>query len=251
MLQNGADRGDRQSSRWQIWLVVPVATLLVSMFEPLVGQVVISGSIIIALIGIAGNLYRDNQERQHQLSLERSRLDFSLAVSSPFAQRVYDKQTSFFDEYTVLTREAVKTIVRNGATTKALDQANKLFELRAQYSPWLSKAIDDRLRSMEQGLINIGAAAHTANSAGGDKKLRHEFVWKAHGGVMDFLSMSSGSEDESEKERENREQRSADAAMKYIREAVHSEKISLLRARVIDDALTNILSEGSKNETGE
>lgn len=123
-----------------------------------------------ALFGALLQIFRDvvQFERQHYLQADQQ--VFALGASSHMSTVAFDKHVEFCEKYMREVHETVGTLFREGPTTKALDCAHRLFELKREYAAWLPKSLALKLEPFENALNRLGAHYHLVKELGSDDR---------------------------------------------------------------------------------
>jgi hypothetical protein len=112
-----------------------------------------------ALIGAIYQIFRDQAAHEKQLELLRRKQIFDLALTSHMANTAFDKHVQFCENYMKEVHETLKTLIREGSTTQALDHAKNLYAMRREYAAWITAEIGDQLGRFEELLQRIGTHA--------------------------------------------------------------------------------------------
>ena len=143
-----------------------------------------------ALALVVVDLYRDSAAHRRAKELRRSEQDFTLGIASHMANATFDKHIAFCEAYFRTINEVVQEQLSKGPKSNALNAAQLLRTVREQYSPWLTKEIEDGLLPTEQALTRIGASSMLVDRTADDAK-RSELIekmfemWSAVVGIPD------------------------------------------------------------------
>jgi hypothetical protein len=160
--------------------------------------------ILIAAPGAAGLcgalllLFRDSiaADRDDLRELRRQELD--IAFQSHAANRLFDKQAAFAEEYAATVNRIVSELFGDGPSKKGGTYYAELRLIREKHSPWVTTKISKGLEPFEQRLFDM-AAAWERHQAGGENRMTHydeaERLW------LSFFHLSSrnGDSDQLEK----------------------------------------------------
>ena len=115
-----------------------------------------------ALLGIIIQIFRDDAAFKKSQILQNENNDFILAATSHMANVAFDKHTAFAEKYLMVAEEELKKLFHTGLVADDLgnvarDAAFKLFEVRKEFGPWVTKEIREELEPFERELSNIYA----------------------------------------------------------------------------------------------
>lgn len=129
-----------------------------------------------ALVYALYQIVRDDQQYEKKLLLQNRQQDFILSTSSHAAEVAYDKHVLFCEEYIERIQLGRQELFRDGAPPKTMDIGGDLVRIRQKHSAWLTNDIEDKLKPLEQILIEMGANEHylqmTASEKMSDRKLK-------------------------------------------------------------------------------
>jgi hypothetical protein len=173
------------------WLL-PVAPLM---------QGMIATPGVAALFGAVWLILRDHSEYIKKLDIQKRAQDFDLAVASHMANQVFDKHSSFCEEYVAKITEGVRDLFRKGPNKDAIIIATDLGNIRLKHTTWLTKDVDERLAKVEAVFREIGANEHLLDSlpVGPDRTKVVGQVYSKFGTLLG-LSKAMGLSNDDEKE---------------------------------------------------
>lgn len=126
--------------------VVGVSISLFAKFPETYGPEIFNATLLAAVLGwVVASGFRKSEE------------SFALGASSHIANTTFDKYVEFADTYYKVLLEERLNLMRDGASPGALKSGFNLGEVRRRYALWLSKEINDQLKTFEEKLIRIGA----------------------------------------------------------------------------------------------
>lgn len=151
----------------------------------------VAGNIgLAALLGALYQLIRDEAAHKKELWLQHDDHGFQVGATSHMANVVFDKHVIFCEAYIAEVNATMVTLIREHASLKAVEHANKLYTLRAQHATWVTEAMSAQLESFEDDLRRLGAKAgliaDTAGSArdGEQRAQAIKFVYEEFDVIM-------------------------------------------------------------------
>jgi len=118
---------------------------------------IISLPAIGALLAALFQLFRDENNHQRKKGLQNEQQLYNLGATSHMANTVFDKHVEFCELYLKEVHQLLATLFREGPTELALNHSSKLYQLRMQYTAWITPEIDDKLTPFESAVRKIGA----------------------------------------------------------------------------------------------
>lgn len=112
---------------------------------------------ILALFGFMYQSFRDRLTHERQLSLQREQNYYTLSISSHMANKAFDKHVDFCEEYISEIRKMLTNLFPDSDKSKVMDYAENLKGVRINNIPWVTKEINDKLKSFENKLTSLGA----------------------------------------------------------------------------------------------
>ena len=153
------------------WIaVIIVVSLAVTFYAPI--NEIFRG--IAALPSVAGlavalfQLVRDYSSHQRNIEIQKKQQLFNLGATSHMANTVFDKHVEFCEKYSSEVHQLVITLTKEGPTENALDHAGKLYDLRIEYTAWITQEIEDKLMPFEEAIRKIGARAYLIKMLSGE-----------------------------------------------------------------------------------
>ena len=144
---------------WIGLLIIGAVSVFVTFFAPVSeiykGVALIPG--VGALLAALFQLARDEAAHTKRLDLQNRQNIFTLGATSHMANLVFDKHVEFSERYLAEVHELVVTLTREGPTKEALDHAGKLYDLRIEYTAWITDVIEEKLIPFETAVRRIGA----------------------------------------------------------------------------------------------
>ena len=199
------------------------------------GVVAIPG--IAALAGIVVKVFMDELAHIRTRELQDRAEANQLAVASHMAERAFDQQARFVEEYFKKMAEGLRRLAAEGVQeNNALELANDLREIREQYAPWLTQEIDDRLFPFEHyGLRVPGAMQRTLDytDAHGDAVPPGTKRTRFHKEVFEAFMIVMGHQEPSEEQKAV----AASTIMDHLRDILGASKLTTLRERALRQAL--------------
>ncbi len=122
-----------------------------------------------ALAASLFQLIRDNAAHQRNIELQNEQQIFNLGATSHMANTVFDKHVTFCEKYLAEVHQTVITLTREGPTQNALDHAGNLYDLRIEYTAWITPEIDKKLIPFEKAIRTIGANAGLVKALTGEE----------------------------------------------------------------------------------
>lgn len=110
-----------------------------------------------ALIGILYQSMRDLSAHERQSQLQDKKHFFDLAVTSPMASVAFNKHAEFCEKYIKEVHETLVTLISKGPTQQALSNSNRLYQIRLDYSAWITSDISLELEKFEVALRTMAA----------------------------------------------------------------------------------------------
>jgi len=124
------------------------------------------GGLAVALF----QLVRDNAHHQRNLEMQQGQQVFNLGATSHMANTVFDKHVEFCEKYLAEVHQLVTTLTKEGPTREALEHSGKLYELRIEYTAWITPQIEEKLMPFEQAVRNIGASSGLVEALSGSEQ---------------------------------------------------------------------------------
>lgn len=143
-----------------------LAVWLVPVGDWIKGMLAIPG--VVALLGALLQIARDSAEFERQKYLQRNEQIFTLGAGSHMSTVAFDKHVTFCEAYMKEVHETVSTLFREGPTEKAMQCAQKLFDLKRDYAAWITKSMALKLEPFENAVHRIGVQTHLVNVLRGD-----------------------------------------------------------------------------------
>ncbi len=159
---------------WFSITVIIVVSLAVTFYAPI--NEIFRG--IAALPSVAGlavalfQLVRDRSSHQRNIEIQKKQQLFNLGATSHMANTVFDKHVEFCEKYLSEVHQLVVTLTKEGPTKNALEHAGKFYDLRIEYTAWITQAIEDKLMPFEEAIRKIGASGHLVEMLSGESAER-------------------------------------------------------------------------------
>jgi hypothetical protein len=143
------------------FILLAVFVLSLSLFSILPGEKIINniaatpaiGALIVAIYTIL----RDHSAHIKQLEIQQKQQNFSIGISSHMAQKAFDRHLEFCEKYIAEVHKTSRTLLQEGPTEKATIHGNNLFDLRIEYSTWVTDDISNELIEFEGELYKLSA----------------------------------------------------------------------------------------------
>jgi hypothetical protein len=129
--------------------------------------------------------------------LHRSEQQFNMAASSHMAIQIFDHQVEFSKQYMSIVIEAFNEIRKASDYSLAIHHSQKLLEIRAKYSLWLTMEIDEDLSLFEYYLRMIGVNHQLIKVPEGefsDESFKRERVQELMALLAAFINPSENTE---------------------------------------------------------
>ena len=108
-----------------------------------------------ALIAAVYQILKDHAAFQKQIELQQKNQEFTLGITSHMAQVAFDKHVEFCEKYMAELNCTTLTLFSEGPSEKAGEHAMKFFDLRSEYSTWITEEVSERLTQFERALKDI------------------------------------------------------------------------------------------------
>ncbi len=152
------------------------------------------------LLAALFQLLRDQALHEKRVALQAKQNLFNLGATSHMANTVFDKHVEFSEKYLAEVTEVVITLTREGPTTSALEHSGKLYQIRVDYTAWITPEIEDQLMPFEKAIRQIGAKAHFIDMISGSdarEESRLQAVREIHDTFANLMEFESeGPKDE-------------------------------------------------------
>lgn len=187
---------------------------------------------VCSLLAALYQLMRDNAAYRKEAELQGEGFRFALGATSHMANKVFDKQVEFSEEYINAIFDIIGGLYTKGDTPEALDMASDLYKLRKKYSLWLSSEVVDELSKFESALLKIGASARYIEATEGSpnhelqRRMRIDDNFKS---LSELLGLSTGDGVTQEA--------MVDSVQARIREIVGADELIKLREELVQQAL--------------
>lgn len=158
-----------QYKHWFIITGIIGISLGITFFAP-IGEIykgIASLPTVGALAAALFQLVRDNTAHQRNIELQSKQQLFNLGATSHMANTVFDKHVLFCEKYLAEVHQTVITLTREGPTQNALDHTVNLYNLRIEYTAWITPEIDIKLLPFEKAVRTIGANAGLVDALSG------------------------------------------------------------------------------------
>ncbi len=110
-----------------------------------------------ALFLVLFQIWKDRLSHDRAIELQSKQQDFVLGTASHMAEVAYDKHVLFCEAYIARVQKGFQELLRDGPSKNCLNIGRELVNIRQDFSPWLTKEIETKLKPFEQILIKIGA----------------------------------------------------------------------------------------------
>lgn len=186
------------------------------------------GSLFVALY----QLMRDESAYRKEVMVQGNGFRFALGATSHMANKVFDKQVEFSEEYINTIFDIIGRLYTKGDTPEAIEMASDLYLLRKKYSLWLSAEVVDELSKFESALLKIGASARYIEATEGSPNhvlQRRMRIDDNYISLSELLGLSSGDGVTQEA--------LVDSIQARIREIVGADDLIKLREELVQQAL--------------
>lgn len=140
------------------------------------------------LLAALFQLIRDNLTHERKLQLQEKEQIFNLGATSHMANTVFDKHVEFCEKYLAEVHQLAITLTKEGPTKSALKHTKKLYELRIEYTAWITPAIEEKLIPFEKVAQQIGSDAWLTEALSGtDSKERIKAVRRMFDAFKDVM----------------------------------------------------------------
>lgn len=147
---------------WIGLIIIISLSILMTFFAPI--NDIFKGIVSLPAIGglslVLFQLFRDENNYQHNKEIQKDQQLFNLGSTSHMANTVFDKHVEFCEKYLEEVHNLLKTLYREGPTEKALNHSSVLYSLRMEYTAWITSDIDVKLIPFEQAIKEIGAKSY-------------------------------------------------------------------------------------------
>jgi hypothetical protein len=215
-----------------VFVLALIGAWLVPAGEVVKGLVSLPG--VGALFAAIFQLARDEARYEKDAELQRIQQTFSLGISSHMSRVVFDKHVEFCERYMKEVDEAVTTLFREGPSEGALSHADALYNIRREFSAWVTARISERLEPFERTLRQLGADSgfvRSTTGVPGYADQRSKLVERMYDTFKDVLDLDS--------QRERSEIAAVEAVKGQIREILGIEQLTLLRHKLLRSAISN------------
>jgi hypothetical protein len=135
-----------------ISFIVLIASSLITYF--LTDSNLMKGAAIVpAVLSLVFVLYKTWKDEE----LQNRQQDFILGTASHMAEVAYDKHVLFCEKYIERVEKGRQELFRDGVSKNCINIGRDLKSIRYEFSPWLTKEIEEQLRPFENVLVKIGA----------------------------------------------------------------------------------------------
>ncbi len=119
------------------------------------------------LLAALFQLIRDNLTHERKLQLQEKEQIFNLGATSHMANTVFDKHVEFCEKYIAEVYQFANTLSKEGPTQSAFEHSKNLYELRIEYTAWITPAIEEKLIPFEKAARQIGNDAYLVSALTG------------------------------------------------------------------------------------
>jgi hypothetical protein len=186
---------------------------------------------VVAMLSALFQLIRDQATFEREQEAQQKQFQFSLGAASHMANTAFDMHVDFCEKYMDEVHEILRTLFREGDTSKVLENAGNLHSLREDYAVWLTEEIDNNLGKFEQAIRSLGANAHFISTTIGvsqyseQRSLRIDENFELFGEILGF-----------DRDKEINEDYAIESVKKKLRQILGVEELTGLRTHVIKEA---------------
>ena len=207
-------------------VVIVISTLCV-VYLPVASEL----KTMFSLPGIAGLFslivqgWRDQVAYERDAELQQKQHSFDLAVASHMANKVFDKQVEFTEQYTSKFYSIMQKLFQDGPSDEASLYEKDLREIRIRFLPWISNDLNRKLIPYELALGKIGNFGILERAT--RKTVEHsEYVLKMFEVFKEFIGITV---DDSVRE----PKAAADAVLEHLRDVLDIYDLEMLRRTAI------------------
>jgi hypothetical protein len=180
-----------------------LAAWLIPLAEWVKGMIALPG--IGALAGALLQISRDAADFERKKQLQLDQQIFTLGANSHMSTTAFDRHVNFCEAYMTEVHQTLGTLFREGPSVKAMECAQKLFEVRRNYAAWIPKPIALKLDPFESALNKIGAQTHLIKALSGHNsqaEVRSKAIEESYALFMNVLSLGKLRETDPEHKKE-------------------------------------------------
>lgn len=228
---------------WQAYIAITVVcalSLCAAAFLPVsdLAEAVIASPAAVALFAALYQLMRDEAKFQKAKILKEEERLHALSISSHMAVVAFDKHAEFSEKYLKEIRVSMPILFREGPTTEALDFAERLRDIRLDYSAWVATETKEALWPFEKALRTVGINKYILKDTPiGDR--RNRLVDEAHELFAKILEM---------KNEEDTAEEGVSKAVSKIQGLLGVNELTKLRRNVLREANKSLLTTATSAE---
>jgi len=185
-----------------------------------------------ALLGALFQLFRDQAAHEREIELQRKQHIFNLGATSHMANTAFDKHVEFCEKYMSEVHRTVSTLYSGGPTKEVWKPINVFFDLKLEYSAWLTNEISLALEPFEKALQKINSRVLYIDNTQNDpsrQERRKKMIDEVDGILLEMLNLEN-------KFDEQNPGYSVEAVKKEVRNILGIENLTRLRSRLIEEA---------------
>ena len=151
-----------KSKVFWFWIIVIIVVSLAVTFCAPINETFRGIAVLPSVAGLAAAIFqllRDYSSYQRNIEIQKKQQLFNLGATSHMANTVFDKHVEFCEKYLSEVHQLVVTLTKEGPKQNALDHAGKLYDLRIEYTAWITQEIEDKLMPFETAIREMGANA--------------------------------------------------------------------------------------------
>lgn len=202
--------------------------LLLCLLANIAGQVVGAVTSISAIYASMFHLIRDEVQRHHERQLSEQGQVLAIGAMSHMAKVTFDKHVEFCEAYVQAFSSVVHALYTDGPTSKCIQHASDLADIRERYALWLTHDIKVPLIELEKALREIGRHQNMLEllPVSNERNQRVDSMYKLFNQIL-------GLKDDYEKNFEEREI-AVSKIMDHLRDILKVNDFTKLRENLIE-----------------
>ena len=219
--------------------IVLILSILFTLFLPIddIFKGISSIPAVGVLLSALYHIIKDEIAHEKQIALQKKRQFFDLAVTSHMANTAFDKHVEFCEKYMVEVHQTLIMLIQEGPTKSVLENANRMFKLRQDFSAWITEEIAVELDKFESAVRSIATKTGLAESLISNPK-EAAAGFKAHAEAQELFSNVLGTLYDNSQPIDN--DLAVEKVKAKIRDILGIEQLTKIRKWVIEQAVGSI-----------